>query len=66
MLTFRDIPEQKLDVFNELYLDASLTYKADTVALHALTKDRSATHTLGAMTVVANALLNLDEVIMKE
>lgn len=66
LLTFRNIPEQKLKVMNQLYDDAAITYKADTAALHALTQDKHATCELGAMTVVANALLNLDEVIMRE
>lgn len=66
LLTFRDIPEGKLRVLNQLYDDAAGVYKSDTAALHALTKSKDATHRLGAMTVVANALLNLDEVIMKE
>lgn len=66
LLTFRDIPGTKLNVLNTLYDEVALTYKADTAALHALTKDKDATYQLGAMTVVANALLNLDEVIMRE
>lgn len=66
LLTFRHMPEEKLSVLGKLYDDAATTYKADTAALHALTKDKHATHELGAMTVVANALLNLDEVIMRE
>jgi len=66
MLTFRDIPEKKLDILNSLYKDASDVYKADTAAVHALTKNKEATYELAAMTVVANALLNLDEAVMKE
>ena len=66
MVTFRQIPERKLDILSRLYDDASNVYKADTAAAHALTKDKHATADLAAMTVVANALLNLDEVVMKE
>ena len=66
MLTFRKIPDRKLDILTKLYDDASKVYKADTAAVHALTKVKDATPDLAAMTVVANALLNLDEVVMKE
>ena len=66
LLTFRDIPEAKLNVLNQLYDDAADVYRSDTAALHALTREKDATFRLGAMTIVANALLNLDEVIMRE
>lgn len=66
LLTFKDIPEKKLTILDRLYDQAINTYKSDTAAVRAITKDRNATAELAAMTVVANALLNLDEVVMKE
>jgi hypothetical protein len=65
-LTFKDLPEKKMSVLNNLYEQASATYEKDTAAIHAVTKNNQATEKLAAMTVVANALLNLDEVVMKE
>lgn len=66
LLTFKDLPEEKLNVFRQLYEDASAIYQSDTAAAHAITKEKNGSHQLSAMTVVANALLNLDEVLMKE
>lgn len=66
LLTFKEISENKLNILNDLYENAAGVYKADTAALHAFTKDPQASHELAALTVVANALLNLDEVVMKE
>jgi hypothetical protein len=66
LLTFKDISAKKLDILNGLYADAMNEYKSDTASVHAITDDSKATKELAAMTVVANALLNLDEVIMKE
>jgi hypothetical protein len=65
-LTFCDLPDPKLKIFRSLYDDALQTYRADSAAVHALTSQKYANEDLAAMTVVANALLNLDEVIMKE
>jgi hypothetical protein len=65
-LTFCDLPDPKLKIFRSLYDDALQTYRADSAAVHALTSRKNANEDLAAMTVVANALLNLDEVIMKE
>lgn len=66
LLTFKEIPEKKLTILERLYDQAINTYKSDTAAVRAITKDKDATTELAAMTVVANALLNLDEVVMKE
>jgi hypothetical protein len=65
-LTFRAMPEEKLKVFESLYEDVLGTYSTDSAATHAMTGEKTSTAQLAAMTVVANALLNLDEVIMKE
>lgn len=66
LLTFKELSDDKLDILHTLYDDAIGVYEADTAAAHALTKEKEGTHQLAAMTVVANALLNLDEVITKE
>lgn len=65
-LTFREISHPKLSAMSGLYNQALQTYSADTAAVHAITLDKTATGELAAMTIVANALLNLDEVVMKE
>ena len=66
LLTFKDLPEKKMNILNQLYKQAFITYEKDTAAVRAVTKNNQATKELAAMTVVANALLNLDEVVMKE
>lgn len=66
LLKFQRITDEKLAVLCDLYDNALRKYEADTAALHALTRDKFASEQLAAMTVVSNALLNLDEVIMKE
>jgi hypothetical protein len=66
MLVFRDISDEKLDVLNRFYTDALTTYAKDKSAAVKLTQDAKATAHDAAMVMVANALLNLDEVIMKE
>lgn len=66
LLAFKDIPEEKLTIMRKLYDDAIGVYQSDTAATRALTEATDGTPQLAAMTVVANALLNLDEVIMKE
>ena len=66
LLTFRQIPEHKLLVLQGLYDEALNVYRKDTAAVHAITKERQGSPGRAAMTVVANALLNLDEVMTKE
>ncbi len=66
MLTFREIPMEKLSILNNLYQDALNVYQMDTAAVRAITKEKEGTYQHAAMTIVANALLNLDEVITKE
>lgn len=66
LLMFKEIPDDKLTILVQLYQDALQIYHADTAAVKAMTKEKNGTQQLAAMTVVANALLNLDEVITKE
>jgi hypothetical protein len=66
LLLFREIPNTKLAILKQLYQDALGVYSKDSAAVHAVTKDKNGSQELAAMTVVATALLNLDEVIMKE
>jgi hypothetical protein len=66
MLLVRDMPEQKLVVLKRLYEDALQRYSSDKVASKKLTAAEGATPSLAAMTIVASALLNLDEVVTKE
>ena len=65
-LLVSDMPENKVVVFNALYDHALQRYSADNEATKTLTASEEATPELAAMTVIANAMLNLDEVIMKE
>ena len=66
LLLIRDMPEKKLTIMNRLYDDAVKKYGADLVASSKVTAVDKASPSLAAMTVVASALLNLDEVITKE
>jgi hypothetical protein len=65
-ILIHDISDQKLDVLKGLYDDALKEYKDDKLAASKLTADKNASPEWAAMTIVANALLNLDEVITKE
>jgi hypothetical protein len=65
-LLVRDISPKKLDVLFALYNKALNEYKKDTQAAITLTANKKASPQLAAMTVVANAMLNLDEVLTKE
>jgi hypothetical protein len=65
-ILIHDIADQKLEVLEGLYDEAVKEYKGDKLAAAKLMADQNATPELAAMTIVANALLNLDEVITKE
>lgn len=65
-LLMRDIPEAKSLVFERLYEQAYKKYGNDKDAAATLTGQPDASPELAAMTVIANSMFNLDEVIMKE
>jgi hypothetical protein len=65
ILLVRELPEKKLEILHALYQKALKDYKEDSTATKKLTTDEHLPE-LAAMTVVANALLNLDEVLTKE
>jgi hypothetical protein len=66
MLVFHPIADKKLDVLANLYDESLKAFTAGKASSEKLIGEKSATPQLAAMTVVANALLNLDEVITKE
>lgn len=66
MLVIYDMPQDKVTVFRNLYEDALQYYSRQTETSAILTATEDSSPELAAMTVVANAMLNLDEVIMKE
>lgn len=65
-LLIRDIPHKKLIVLLRLYNKALNAYAKDKNASITLTADKAGSPKFAAMTVVANAMLNLDEVLTKE
>ena len=65
-LLVHEMPDAKTAVFKELYDHAYERYSKDTEAAKLLTATEDAFPQLAAMTVVANAMMNLDEVVMKE
>jgi len=66
MLLLRDMPVQKLRVFEDLYNEAYQHFQKDNTAARKLVVVKEASSNQAAMTVVANAMLNLDEIITKE
>jgi hypothetical protein len=66
LLTFREISADKLKILNKLYNDASSAYARDSASATAISGEKDEARPFAAMTVVANALLNLDEVVTKE
>jgi hypothetical protein len=65
-IVFHPITEEKLQALHSFYNDAITTYNQNKNAVFELTNDKKATPHDAAMIMVANALLNLDEVITKE
>ena len=65
-LLFRPASKTTIDALKNLYMQALTSFhSAANTAMFAGSKDESEARNLAAMTVVANALLNLDEVITK-
>lgn len=65
-LMLREISKEKLTVLRDFYDEALAAYQMDKKAAEELTKDKTTTPHRAAMILVANAMLNLDEAIMKE
>jgi hypothetical protein len=65
-ILIRTIPDKKLSVLSKLYDDMLTTYQKDREAAVELLNSETAEPQLAAMTIVAQAMLNLDEVITKE
>jgi hypothetical protein len=66
MILVREIPTEKLAVLKGLYEHALERYKHNAEATKKFTAQDDPVPQFAAMTVVANAMLNLDEVITKE
>ena len=65
-LLMHDITQNKLDILYGLYNDALKDYELDKDAAIKFTADKNNAPQLAAMTMVASAMLNLDEVLTKE
>lgn len=65
-LVFKDIKEEKLRILTNLYSDAHRVYKQDNNAAQQVIASKEGNAELAALTIVAQALLNLDEVLTKE
>jgi hypothetical protein len=65
-LLLQDIPDAKLRIFSTLYSESLAEYRREAQKAKTLTASADGSPELAAMTVVANAMLNLDEVIMRE
>jgi hypothetical protein len=66
ILLGHDIADTKLNILVQLYKEALATYGQNPEATIKLTAHRDSKPERAAMTVVANAMLNLDEVMTKE
>jgi hypothetical protein len=66
ILMFSPMPEKKLDVLEGLYKEALSKFENDKSAATKMVAAKEFSPQLAAMTVVANAMLNLDEIITKE
>jgi hypothetical protein len=66
LLIFKKVSDKKLNILNTLYEDALKDYRADKEEAKKLTQTKDGSPEFAAMAVVANALLNLDEVLTKE
>jgi hypothetical protein len=66
LLLVSEMDNNKVTIFKGLYDDALQRYKSDDEAVKKLTASEEGTPQLAAMTVVANAMMNLDEVVMRQ
>jgi Protein of unknown function (DUF1553)/Protein of unknown function (DUF1549)/Planctomycete cytochrome C len=68
MMLFKPLPKEKLNVFVDLYNEALVEFKGDETKTRLLIGKDSTEHnnpSTAALVVVANAMMNLDEVVMK-
>lgn len=68
LMTYKSLPKEKLNVFVDLYNEAMNEFKADADKTKKLTGTDNHEHnnaSTAALIVVANAMMNLDEVVMK-
>jgi hypothetical protein len=65
-LLVKEITTQKFEILYALYKKALQEYKQHNEAAAKFTADKSGSPEFAAMTTVANAILNLDEVLTKE
>jgi len=65
-VTFRDLPPKKLAVLLRLYRTTEAAYQKQPAEARRLLARADATPAQAALTVTANTILNLDEVITKE
>jgi hypothetical protein len=68
LMTYKSLPEEKAKVFISLYNEAKQEFQTDAVKTRQLIGVDSAAYnnpSTAALVVVANAMMNLDEVVMK-
>lgn len=67
MMLYKPIPQNRLKIFEELYSKALLVFKKDSASASAFMGDKQkpAKAEDAALVLVANAMLNLDEVVTK-
>lgn len=67
LLTYKEMSEEKLEVLKKVYLEALAEFKADTSRLSEFLQfSEEKKPEKAALTLAANVLLNLDEVVSKE
>ena len=67
LILYKPIPQNRLQIFEDLYSKAFQTFKKDGASASAMMGDKQRKYKpeQAAMVLVANAMLNLDEVITK-
>lgn len=67
LAALRDPSAKKLQILNDLYNQSTLYYKENPEQIADITGEEKSLNThLAALTIVSNAILNLDEIITKE